>query len=239
MESTIQSNPSTGIDQVSRPRDVEREQLDQLILGGPALVNPVQSANKPEDDGLRPEDRFERIDTDAALAAMPVQSVKAPEVGAPVVRAEEDVVLPVDGRGPAVAIQDHLAALRQQGDNNQFAATAKALGVGDVNEFERLVERGDALQTFAAVDSNRLLFSDSNFNQINVDQISAVAKAQMVIKPSYEVPIDPEITAPEIALINPHQKLKESLELPVSPTEQLKNKLTDPQQILANNVVTG
>lgn len=239
MESnSIQANNAIAIDKAA---DAQRQQrLDQLILGGPGLIDPANSVNSPDDDGLRPEDRFERIDTDAALLAKPAPQIQGPEVGAPVVRAEEDVTLPIDGRGAAVTIQNHFTALREQNKPQQFAATAEALGVEDVEEFERLVERGNALQTFGAVDSNRLLFTDANFNEISADQVSSVAKAQLVIKPSYVVPVDPEVEAPEATIINPNLKLQDDLEVPEDPAQQLLDKLTQPAQpVRADTVVTA
>lgn len=233
----IQANANSAVDQTTRARQQsETQRLDQLILGGPGLIDPAQSVNAPDDDGLRPEDRFEPLNTDAALLAKPAQAVKAPEVGAPVARAEEDFVVSLNGRGGAVALQNHLTDLLKSGQNQQFKATAEALGVEDTEEFQRLVERGVALQTFGAIDSNRVVFTDGNFNEISADQVSAVAKAQLVIKPSYAVPIDPEVEAPEVNLLDPNRRQQKDLDLPEDPTEQLQDKLTQPHQV--NETVT-
>lgn len=233
--SRIQANASAGIEQTQRARETERQRVDKLA-GGPGLVDEDLPQVQQDDEGLRPADSFERV---AAEEAAKTAAVKPPVVGGVVPQDAEDVVLPVDGRGAAVALQEYLSGLLKQNQPQQFAATAQALGVSDVEAFERAVEQGHALNTFAAVDSHRLVFTDSNFNEVSAEQLSAVAKAQLVIKPSYEAPVDPEIEAPEINVLDPQRRLEQEL-AHSDPNEAIRDKQVDPQ-VIRNDaaVVTG
>lgn len=233
----MQVNATSAYDQTSQVRDAERQKLDQLILGGPGLINPQDHVNKPSDDGLRPEDHFELSPTDAPAPSSPLPP--PPPAGKPVSKDAEDVALSVDGRGAAVALQEYLQGLIKAHQDPQFEATAKALGVTDISAFKRAVEGGNALQSFAHVDSNRLVFTDQNFNEVEADQLSAVAKAQLVVKPSFEVPIDPRVTAPEVTLLDPNIHLQDRLETPIfqDPAEQLRLQQTQPQALHSSDGV--
>lgn len=207
----------------------DQQKIDQLILGGPNSVNTNTAvADNNDDDGLRPSDVFEASPVEQASQP----PVIAPPVGAAIVQNGDDVVVPIDGRGAAVALQEHLKGLLDKGDKAQFAATAQALGVTDIAEFERAVEQGFALQTFGQVDSSRLTFTDQNFNEVSPEDLPAVARAQLVIQPSAAVPIDPEVEAPEAISINPNLKLQDNLETPI-----LENPVKQQEQIQANPVL--
>lgn len=226
----IQSTANAAYDQ-TRVLEQERTRLDQL-MGGPGLIDPNQRFNDSGDDGLRPEDALEIT----GPAAAPPPLVAPPQVGAAVAQDAEDVVLPLDGRGAAVALQEYLQKLLQDNRQDDFEATAEALGVQNPSAFRQAVESGSALQSFSQVDSNRLVFTDSQFNEVDADNLSAVAKAQLVIKPSYEVPIDPEIEAPEVAILDATTRQQNSLQpLESNPAAQQQAQQAQPEQLLTND----
>lgn len=226
-DNRIQVNATSAYEQTSRTRENERTRLNQL-LGGPGLIDPAERFDDSDDEGLRPEDNLE------LLGSQPVQAppvVQPPQVGAAVpVDQNEDIVIPVTGRGGAVALQDYLKGLLDQGERQRFDAAAQALGVEDKADFEDAVQHGTPLAVFGQVDSNRVVFTDSNFNEVSADQLSAVAKAQLVIKPSYEVPIDPEVKTPEVVNLDPNLRQQKSQELPSDPEEQIQRDLVTPDQ---------
>lgn len=230
----IQINKSATYNQASQAKEAERQKYDDLVLGGPGLINPAERVSEPADDGLRPEDSFQLTPPEAAS---PVASIPTVQAGPQIAQDVEDVVLAMDGRGAAVALQEYLQGLLKNQQGSQFEATAQALGVKDVGAFEESVGQGNALQTFSQIDSNRLMFTDQSFNELAAEQLPAVAKAQMVIKPSYEVPLDPEIRAPEIVLTNPNEKLMDRLETPIfqDPAEQMRVQQTNPQALSQND----
>jgi len=204
--SRIQSN----YDQAYQPVETDNPRLEQLA-STPGLIDP-QSISAADDDGLRPEDV---LSVDGVQALPPVLAVAPPEVGAPVARGAEDIVIPLDGRGAAVALQERLEGYLAQGNRAAFNDMSEALGVQNPEAFEAVVNAGSALQTFGQVDSNRVLFTDQNFNEIAPDTLSAVARAQMVIKPSYEAPIDPKAVAPEVVMMDPNRKVLDQLNTPL------------------------
>lgn len=233
MDNRIQG-PS-AYDQTQQARETsDRQRLDQLILGGPGLVEPQQRVANNDDDGLRPEDTFEVA---GAEAAAQLNAVQPPPVGAPLAQAADDVVLPVDGRGAAVTLQVYLQDLQDKGETQQFKATAEALGVPDVEAFERAVEQGNALQTFSHVDASRISFADQNFNEVDPDNLAAVANAQLVIRPSFEAAVAPEVENPEITLLNVNERIRERQETPLnaSPTEFQRSLQTEPQNLTQND----
>lgn len=221
----IQSTSAAAYEQTQKVRD--QNELSPLILGGPGLVDPNQRL-AAEDDGLRPEDRVELNGAEVA----PVSPVAAPEVGPAVAQDAEDIAIPVDGRGAAVALQEYLAQL-QQNDPAAFERTAEALGVADVAAFAETVSAGSALGTFSQVDSNRVLFTDANFNEVSSENLAGVANAQLVIKPAFEAPVDVEVAAPEVILQNPNEKLLDKLETPIIQDLAAQQNLqqTNPQQL--------
>ncbi|MGV3524948.1 MAG: hypothetical protein ACO1RX_12030 [Candidatus Sericytochromatia bacterium] len=226
----IQSSANAGYDQ-TRILEQERTRLDQL-MGGPGLIDPNQRFGDSADDGLRPEDALEIT----GPAAAPPPLVAPPQVGPAVAQEAEDVVLPLDGRGAAVALQEYLQKLLQENRQEDFNATAEALGVQNPAAFRQAVESGSALQSFSQVDSNRLVFTDSQFNEVDADNLSAVAKAQLVIKPSYEVPVDPEIETPEVAILDPTIRQQNSLQpLESNPAAQQQAQQAQPEQLLTND----
>lgn len=227
MESNaIQSTSAAAYEQTQKVRD-NNDELSPLILGGPGLVDPNQRF-AAEDDGLRPEDVVELQGAEAAPAAL----VSAPEVGPAVAQEAEDIAIPVDGRGAAVALQEYLAQL-QQNDPAAFEQAAEALGVADVGAFSETVAAGSALGTFSQVDSNRVLFTDANFNEVASENLAGVANAQLVIKPSFEAPVDVEVVAPEVILQNPNEKLLDKIETPIIQDLAAQQNLqqTNPQQL--------
>lgn len=201
------------------------DELNALILNAPQQAEQDKQLHRSDDDNdLRPQDKFER----QAPPVQPPPPVKAPEVGPPVPRTDDATVVPVDGRGAAVALQEYLDKLRSSGDQEAFARAAKALGVEDHEEFNETVAAGHALNTFAAIDSSRLTFVDKDFNEVSTEQLSAVAKAQLVVKPPYEVPVDPEIKNPEVDLLNPHLRQHFKTDHVPDASEQLLKRQTEP-----------
>ncbi len=230
MESnSIQATSAAAYEQTQKVRD-NAEELAPLILGGPGLVNEAQAP--AQDDGLRPEDVVELNGAEPA----PVSPVQAPEVGAEVAQEAGDIAIPVDGRGAAVALQEYLSELRSQEDGS-FENAAAALGVADVNSFAEAVDSGAALATFAQVDSNRVLFTDANSNEVSPDNLSAVANAQLVIKPNVEAAVDIEVEAPEVVLQNPNERLLDKIETPVIQdlATQQNLKQTNPAELQQND----
>lgn len=206
----------------------DQQNIDQLILARPGQVNPNQAVAEDDGEGLRPSDVFEA----SPAEKVPQAAVSAPPVGAAIAQNGDDVVVPIDGRGAAVALQEHLKGLLDGGNKAQFAATAQALGVTDLAEFERAVNQGAALQTFAQVDSSRLSFTDQNFNEVSPENLPAVARAQLVIQPSAAAPIAPEVEAPEAISINPNLKLQNDLKTPI-----LENPVKQQDQIQTNPIL--
>lgn len=227
MESNaIQSTSAAAYEQTQKVRD-NQDELAPLILGGPGLVD-EQAAVAQDDEGLRPEDVVSFNGEQAA----PVSPVSAPEVGAEVAQDAGDIAIPVDGRGAAVALQEYLAQL-QNNDPAAFANAAEALGVEDTATFAETVSQGSALSTFAQVDSNRVLFTDANFNEVSPDNLAGVANAQLVIKPAFEAPVDVEVEAPEVVLQNPNERLLDKIETPIIQDLAAQQNLqqTNPEQL--------
>lgn len=227
MESNaIQTTSVAAYEQTNKARE-NADALAPLILGGPGLIdkNAEQVAN---DDGLRPEDVVEFNGPAAQVASL----VSAPEVGPALVQDAADIAIPVDGRGAAVALQEYLSQL-QQNDPAAFASAAQTLGVEDAAAFAETVAEGSALSTFAQVDSNRVLFADTNFNEISPDNLAGVANAQLVIKPAFEAPVDVEVKAPEVVLQNPNERLLDKIETPIIQdlAAQQQIKQTNPEQL--------
>ncbi|MEZ0373854.1 MAG: hypothetical protein ACAI44_32485 [Candidatus Sericytochromatia bacterium] len=235
VNSIEQNQQATQASQANHVREAQRSKLleiSKLIISGPGLVD---DQLKPEpgshDNELRPEDNFERL----GPLAVPPPPPQGPALGPPVPLDNEDLVLPVDGRGAAVAVQNHCDELLKNGDAERFAATAQALGVPNLKAFENAVEEGNALNTFKHVDSNRVVFTDANFKEVDPTQFSALAKAQLVIKPSFEVPVAPEVKTPEVVKIDPNLRLQKALEQVGNPEEALKRRQTEPASANAND----
>ena len=222
-----EANATSAYNQTSKAREAQQNHVNQL-LGGPGLVDPTAPFDESEDEGLRPEDSFE-IQKTNPLAAPPL--VKAPDVGAPVAADADDIVIPMTSSSGAVTVQNYLDGLLKSNQKSQFEETAKALGVDDVDAFEGIVEQGNALNTFAQVDSNRVLFTDNNSNEVSPDQLPAVANAKLVIKPSFQVPVDPEVKDPIEVLLNPHLAQKASQEIPGDPAEEIQRRLIEPKAL--------
>lgn len=157
------------------------EELTALGPQAPAAVDQAKQAQAAEQSNeIHTHDSFER------QPFKPVQAplVQPPEVGARVAQGKGDVAIPVDGRGAAVALHEHLNQLHKQGEDDRFQATAQALGVQDVKAFKAAFERGDgALQTFGHVDAQRLSFTDQDSNEVSPDKVSAFPRAQLLIRP--------------------------------------------------------
>lgn len=227
MESNaIQTTSVAAYEQTNKARE-NADALAPLILGGPGLVDKA-AEQAPNDDGLRPEDVVEFNNT----APPAVSPVAAPEVGPAVAQDAQDIAIPVDGRGAAVALQEYLAQL-QNNDPAAFASAAESLGVQDTEAFAETVSAGSALSTFAQVDSNRVLFADANFNEVSPENLAGVANAQLVIKPAFEAPVDVEVEAPEVVVQNPNERLLDRIETPIiqdlAAQQQLKQ--TNPEQL--------
>lgn len=227
MESNaIQTSSVAAYDQTNKARE-NTDALAPLILGGPGLVDKAAEQTS-SDDGLRPED----VVTFDGAAPPPVSPVAAPEVGPAVAKDAQDITIPVDGRGAAVALQEYLTQL-QNNNPADFASAAQALGVEDTAAFAETVSEGSALSTFAQVDSNRVLFTDANSNEISPENLAGVANAQLVIKPSFEAPVDVEVKAPEVVLQNPNERLLDRIETPIIQdlAAQQQIKQTNPEQL--------
>ncbi|MBT9547413.1 MAG: hypothetical protein IV090_18615 [Candidatus Sericytochromatia bacterium] len=185
-------------------RDQERQNdISQLILAGPVPAQQIQNLPSAAEAAAEsaPTDRVELTGKEPPVA--PAQGLKTPEVGQPLTVQAGDISFKVDGRGAAVALQERLAAEK---NTPQFAETAQALGVSDVAAFERAVEKGDALETFALVDPSNIYLVDAQRREINAGDLSAFANAELVIRPrGSESP----------AQADPAEKLLERLENPV------------------------
>lgn len=226
--SVAETTATSAYNQTSKAREAQQNRINQM-LGGPGLVDPTESFDESEDEGLRPEDSFEIQKSNPLAATAPL--VKAPEVGAPIAADADDITIPMTSSSGAVTLQNYLTDLLQSNQKSKFAEAAKALGVSDVEAFERAVEQGHALNTFSHVDSNRIVFTDSNANEVSPEQLPAVANAKMVIKPSFQVPVDPEIKDPNEVLLNPHLAQKESQKIPGDPEDEIQRRLVEPNQL--------
>lgn len=190
--------------QTQQARENERDRnISQLILDGPVSPQQVQNAPSAAEEAAEsaPTDRIELSSKEPPVA--PGQAVQAPRVGEPLNVQAGDIAFKVDGRGAAVALQERLAAER---NTPQFEETAQALGVSDVEAFERAVEKGDALETFALIDPTNIYLVDSQRREINADDLSAFANAELVIRPR---------AGASSAQADPAEKLLERLENPV------------------------
>jgi hypothetical protein len=192
-------NPTQAYDQTNKTRETERQRLDQLILAGPAPAQQVKDIQTEQDqEATTATDRVELSKKDVQATAA-TNSVKTPDVGPSIPVQAGDISFPVDGRGAAVAVQERLSA---ELNTPQFEETAKALGVTDVESFERAVESGDALATFAMVDPTNIYLVDAHRNEIHAENLSSFANAELVIRPRSEA-------------LDPNHKLKERLENPI------------------------
>lgn len=203
------------------------QRADDLTALGPQAPGQVDGVHGSghDDNAIRPQDSFERQPPKPVAAPL----VKGPEVGARIAQAAEDVAIPVDGRGAAVALHEHLQQLHHAGQDDRFAATAKALGVNDVKAFKAAFERGDhALGTFSQVDSSRLRFVDGDFNEVDADLVSAVAKPQLLIKPSFAAPVDPAVEHPEVNFLDPNRRQHYRQDHPADINELLQKRQTEP-----------
>lgn len=188
-------------EQTTRARDAERRRLDQLAVGG--LLPAAQALPPAQDLQFDVQDRF-ALSAKEPSSVNAAAQVKPPEAGQPLPLAPGEQVLPVDGRGAAVALQEKLQTLL---DTPEFEQMAQALGVQDISAFARVVERGDALETFALVDPSNIYLVDAQRREINADQLASFARAELVIRPGNR----PEgRQASEV-----DQRLQEQLENPV------------------------
>lgn len=228
MDNRIQSGSAYDKTYQLDSPDNDNPRLDQ-VASTPGLIDPSLQLNVSEDEGLRPEDVLEVGQTQPLP---PVLNVAAPDVGPPITRGAEDIVMPLAGRAPAVVLQEYLREQLNSDRREAFDAAAEALGVADPAAFEDSVRNGTALSTFAQVDSDRIQFTDQNFNSVSIDQISAVAKAQLVITGA-EVPVDPKVTAPEVVKVDPNRKVLDQLNTPLVQNAELLQDLLqrDPSQV--------
>lgn len=188
--------------QLARELDQQRD-LNKLILAGPAAAQAAQNVPTAAEEAaaVAPTDRVELTGKEPPLP--PSQGLPAPEVGEPLNVQAGDISFKVDGRGAAVALQERLAAER---NTPQFEQTAQALGVTDFAAFERAVEKGDALETFALIDPSNIYLVDAQRREINADSLSAFANAELIIRPRGS-------ERPDQA--DPLEKMQERLENPV------------------------
>lgn len=228
MDNRIQSGSAYDKNYQLDTPDNDNPRLEQLA-STPGLIDSAEQLGMAEDEGLRPEDVLEVGQTQPLP---PVNNVAGPEVGPPIVRGAEDIVMPLAGRAPAVVLQEYLRDQLNSDRREAFDAAAEALGVADPAAFEDSVRNGSALSTFAQVDSDRIQFTDQNFNAVSSDQLSAVAKAQLVITGA-EVPIDPKVTAPEVVKVDPNRKVLDQLNTPLVQNAELMQDLLqrDPNQV--------
>jgi len=199
---------------------------EELIALGPQAPTTVDQARQAQatdqDNEIRAHDCFERQPPKQAHAPL----VQPPEVGARVAQSKDDIAIPVDGRGAAVALHEHLDALHTAGQDDRFEAAAQALGVPDVKAFKAAFERGDdALKTFGHVDASRLSFTDKDSNEVSPDKVSAFPNAQLLIRPGAASRPDHKLS--EIAL-NPYLRQHDRQDHPADAAELQLRRQTEP-----------
>lgn len=185
--------------QTQRVREAERQRLEQVG----ELLFAVQGVSTASSTDLAIEDRLSLGNQESAPSTA-VSGIQLPQAGQPLPVEPGEYVLPVDGRGAAVALQEKLQTLL---DTPEFEEMAQALGVQDISRFARAVERGDALETFALIDPSNIYLVDAQRREIHADQLASFARAALVIRPQNSSQV--------LETADPGQQLQQRLENPV------------------------